>query len=269
MKANSKSREQFLNGASLGSQTTIVRIATWNIRAGGGKRTAQIARVILEERPDVLVLTEYRPAPGRLLLELLEDLSYHVAAGVPTAIQNCVCVLSRHPVEPHPVRTQPKSLHRWMPVFIPAFNLTILGVHVPNQFEIWHKREFWDCVEGFATENVGTRTVIIGDLNTALDEDCEGDPIREAVYFKRLLEASWVDAWRSHNSKAREFSWFSHRANGFRLDHCLVSPSLASSVLGSTMRHDVRTERLSDHSLLTVTFTPSPFDVWAKAGGRG
>ncbi len=229
-----------------------MRLLTWNIRAGGGKRTEQIASVILYECPDVLVLTEYRAVPGRALLDLLQSLSYNVAAGVPTGAQNCVCVLSRHPIEEHSVKSSPKSVHRWVPVTIPSLNLTLLAVHVPNQTEVWNKREFWECVEAFAADTVGKRSVIIGDLNTALDEDCEGDPIREAVYFKRLLDAGWVDAWRRCNCDAREFSWYSHRSNGFRIDHCLLSPSLSASLTGSIMRHDVRTDRLSDHSLLAV-----------------
>lgn len=231
---------------------SLVRIATWNIRAGGGRRTEQIARVILEEHPDVFVLTEFRPVPGKVLLALLEELSYHVVAGVPSGVQNCVCVLSRHPIEPLAVKKTPKSHHRWVPVLIPKLNLTMLGVHVPNQSEIWNKREFWDCVEAYAKETFEVRSIIIGDLNTALDEDCEGDPIREAVHLKQLLEAGWGDAWRTHNPEKREFSWYSHRKNGFRLDHCLVSPSLANSTTGAIMRHDVRNDGLSDHSILIV-----------------
>lgn len=208
--------------------------------------------MILEESPDVLVLTEYRPAPGRKLLALLESLSYHVCAGIPEGPQNCVCVLSRRSVTPCEVQMSPKSIHRWVAVDIPAYDLVILGVHVPNQTEIWNKREFWDCVESFAVSMVAKRAIIIGDLNTALDEDCQGDPIREAVYFKRLLAAGWVDAWRQCNHETQEYSWYSHRSNGFRLDYCLVSPLLAETVRASKMRHDVRSDRLSDHSLLTV-----------------
>jgi len=232
-----------------------MRIATWNIRAGGGKRTARIAQVILEERPGILVLTEFRPDPGRNLLELLQPLSYHVAAGVPTGAQNCVCVLSRLPIELVAIELLPKSLHRWVSVIVPSLELTILGVHVPNQTEIWNKREFLDCLEAFATETGDKRSMIIGDLNTALDEDCEGEKIREAVCLKRLLAAGWVDAWRNCNPNAREFTWYSHRHNGFRLDQCLVSPSLANWVTASSLRHDVRIGRLSDHSMLLAEFS--------------
>lgn len=233
---------------------STVRIATWNIRAGGGKRTGQIAKALCEVGADLLVLTEYRQVSGLNLLRLLDPLSYVCEPnleGSGTSL-NRVCLLSRHPTRVLTPPCAPTSNHRWASVTVPAIGLTVLGVHVPNQTEVWNKREFWKCVESFAEAHIGTKTVIIGDLNTALDEDCQGDPIREAVYMKRLLKAGWVDAWRQCNKDVSEYSWFSHRANGFRLDHCLVSPMLAGSVVSSSMRHDVRNERLSDHSMLVV-----------------
>lgn len=235
-----------------------MRLVTWNIRAGGGKRTAGIADILVKEKADIVVLTEYRPAPGIALLEALGSLSYEVCAGRSVGSQNSVCVLSRYPLEPLDADPFPKNVHRWLPVHVAALDLSILAIHVPNQNEVWNKQEFWDCIEFFAKANESRRTLIVGDLNTALDEDCEGDPIRAAVHFQNLLDAGWVDAWRTCNRGLREFSWYSHRNNGFRLDHCLVSPPLACSVVAANMRHDVRTERLSDHSMLTVELSIEP-----------
>lgn len=229
-----------------------MRLATWNIRAGGGKRKEQIARVILEEAPDVLVLTEYRPTPGKMLLGMLAPLQYHVAEGTAEGPRNSVCVVSRYALEVETVGCPPQSLHRWMAVTVPELEITVLGAHVPNQTEIWNKRDFWDCLEQFAAQIVSGNAAILGDLNTALDEDHQGEPIREAEYLKRLFEAGWVDAWRALNPDVSEYTWFSHRANGFRIDHCLVSPSLSPAVKAAKLRHDVRMERLSDHSLLLI-----------------
>lgn len=237
-----------------------MRLTTWNIRAGGGKRIDDVARVLSELSPDVIVLTEYRPKPGQRLLQLLGQ-SYHVEAGVPVGSQNCTCVLSRYPMVRVPCDPMPTSHHRWVSVAIPAIDLTVLGVHVPNQTEIWNKREFWSCVNSFADSVCGEQALIVGDLNTALDEDCEGDPIREAVHLKRLLATGWVDVWRAHNSDAREFTWYSHRNNGFRLDHCLVTGPLAERVVACSYGHDVRHNRLSDHSLLNIDIETSDLTV--------
>lgn len=229
-----------------------MRLATWNIRAGGGKRIPAISSALIEERADILVLTEFRHAPGRALLEKLDGLYPHVLSGASTGPQNSVCVLSRYPMLPVEASASPGSRQRWVAVRVPQFDLTVLGVHVPNQFEVWNKREFWSCIDAFAQESQRTRAVILGDLNTALDEDCEGEPIREAIHLRQLLDSGWGDVWRHCNPEGREFSWYSHRQNGFRLDHCLVSPLLTAAAVSCEFRHPVRVSRLSDHSLLSV-----------------
>lgn len=241
--------------------TTKVRVATWNIRAGGGKRVDEIAGFIKQECPDILVLTEFRQRAGEALLGALKRAGYNALVDETLSpnpegrdSRNKVAILSRLPVTLAPDIRQPQSAHRWLACDIGNFDLTVLGVHVPNQSEVWNKREFWECIEGFAMEFQGRKCMILGDLNTAVDEDCQGDPIREAVFLKRLLAAGWVDAWRFCNPGKSEFTWFSHRANGFRLDYCLVSPLLADSLVDCQHRHDVLANRLSDHSWLGASF---------------
>ena len=234
-----------------------MRITTWNIRAGGGRRYSQIVQALLEQRADLIVLTEYRTVPGERLLKPFIEQDYNQLTTTPPTNQNGVCVLSKHRLTEHNAKTPPESDHRWLTCQLPDFDLLLLAVHVPNQAERWNKQNFWECVEGFAAENIHRRCAILGDLNTALDIDCEGCPIPHAISFQRLLDAGWVDAWREHNPDSREFTWYSHRRNGFRLDHCLLSPSLSKSSRNASLRHDVRTERLSDHSLLTVELDDS------------
>lgn len=229
-----------------------MRISTWNIRAGGGRRSQQIAEAILEADVDLIVLTEYRIVPGVSLLKLLKNQNFHQLTTTPPTNQNGICILSKHLIKEHKTKTPPQSDHRWLTCHLPDFDLLFLAAHVPNQTERWNKQNFWECLEGFAAENIHQECAILGDLNTALDIDCEGSPIPHAVSFQRLLDAGWIDAWRAHNPDSREFTWYSHRNNGFRLDHCLLSPKLAESSKGAILRHDVRTNRISDHSMLTV-----------------
>lgn len=205
--------------------------------------------------PDVLVLTEFRPGPGQALLELLAQMDYQATVGIPprpTGV-NCTCVLTRSPHEQFESTRIPISHHRWLAVRLPDHDLSVLGAHVPNESEAWNKADFMDSLVAFAERHAESRAVILGDLNTAHDEDCEGDPIRAAVYFRALEDLGWKDAWRQCNLGAREFTWYSHKQNGFRLDHCYVSPCLAPAVVASSYDHSVRTNGLSDHSLLLTT----------------
>jgi exonuclease III len=52
-----------------------MRIISWNIRAGGGRRVAGIAAQLQRWRPDVVALQEFRgTAPSRELARRLADL---------------------------------------------------------------------------------------------------------------------------------------------------------------------------------------------------
>ena len=96
--------------------------------------------------------------------------------------------------------------------------------------------------------------MLVGDLNTGrhlMDE--AGSSFFCADAFETLTSGGWVDAWRrQHGDDAREFSWYSTAGNGFRIDHCLVSPGLVDRVGDVRYLHGVREEKVSDHSMLVV-----------------
>ncbi len=142
-----------------------------------------------------------------------------------------------------------------MSVMVDSHDVAVLGVHVPNVSEIWNKREFLECIDAFVQDNLGRKAIVIGDLNTCRDEDCQGTFIGEAVYFNKYLAHGWTDAWRYLYPEGREYTWYSHKKNGFRLDHCLISPSLLPGLKGAEYRHDIRENLLSDHSWMKIEFS--------------
>jgi endonuclease/exonuclease/phosphatase family metal-dependent hydrolase len=52
--------------------------------------------------------------------------------------------------------------------------------------------------------------------------------------------------------EGREFSWYSTRGNGFRIDHAFLSPALAARAGEIRYSHDERFTGLSDHSALIL-----------------
>jgi exodeoxyribonuclease III len=94
---------------------------------------------------------------------------------------------------------------------------------------------------------------MLGDWNTgARPLDIGGRPVPGMRQFEALLASGWTDAWRSLHPGASEFSWHDPGSgNGFRLDHALLSPSVAGALLGATYRHETR-GTVSDHSALVV-----------------
>jgi exonuclease III len=71
-------------------------------------------------------------------------------------------------------------------------------------------------------------------------------------------ERAWADAFRHLHGDRREYSWYSHRNNGFRLDQAFCNPQLLCSLRG--FRHawglnpdePGRREGLSDHAALII-----------------
>jgi exonuclease III len=78
-----------------------------------------------------------------------------------------------------------------------------------------------------------------------------------AHFMDKLEEIGFCDLWRRRNPDGREFSWYSTRGNGFRIDHAFLSPALAVRAGSIHYSHAERLAGLSDHS-------PSVLESWRK-----
>jgi hypothetical protein len=124
--------------------------------------------------------------------------------------------------------------------------IAIVAVVFPMDEE---KRAHWSALLEIADRLLGEPAMILGDLKTGahhLDE--EGATMLCAEEFGRLPEMGWIDAWRARNGTRREPTWTSPRGRGFRLDHCFVTPAIASRVECQYL-HEVP----AGHSMLAVS----------------
>jgi exonuclease III len=104
-----------------------------------------------------------------------------------------------------------------------------------------------------ANEFLSDIGLIIGDINTGkhhLDE--QGASFYGAEYLDKLEEVGFIDSWRIRNSEKREFSWYSNKGNGFRLDHVFSTPGCDSRISNIYYSHHEREEKVSDHSAMIV-----------------
>ena len=129
-------------------------------------------------------------------------------------------------------------------------NLDVLGVYFPPDER---KRSLFEFVIRHSADWLARSMVITGDFNTGRPEvDTQGTPFVCADKFEEMLGLGWVDAWRRINPEAREYTWYSHAENGFRLDHALLSPPLAKHVAAISYSHSERIAKVSDHSALII-----------------
>src|SRR5574341_2573737 len=93
-----------------------VRIVSWNIRAGGGRRVEGIAGNIERWRADVVALSEFRATPPSALLKdhlARRGLSFQLATAGAVPASNCLLVASRWPLRNVRLRAAPAEPGRW------------------------------------------------------------------------------------------------------------------------------------------------------------
>jgi exodeoxyribonuclease-3 len=233
-----------------------MRLVTWNIRAGGGTRLVKIAEAIAVHQADVLVLTEYRSGEaGQRLRAALLDQGYAWLSPVePPGIRNGVLIASR---------TKPGSIAHvtehvpepWRMLTVTIDRMRVFGIYMPN---LKAKIPYWEALIDASRPHSARQALAIGDFNTCrafVDEPGATD--RTAPFMDKILEAGYRDIWRDRFPEGREFSWYSHRGNGFRVDHAFASPRLARRVRGIRYSHAERAIGVSDHSALLLDIEPA------------
>jgi exonuclease III len=227
-----------------------MRLLTLNIRHGGGRQMPAILAGLLRHEPDLVVLSEYRNnRAGEHLREGLAAAGLGCQATSQEAPRvNGLLIAAREPfrVEPHRrLRFDPARLLR---VRFDRFSL--VGVHLPN---LKAKLPHWDALLRVAREADGAPAIYAGDFNTGrVPQDADGFRFTAADRMEALEGLGWVDAWRHMHPAGREFSWYSHRGRGFRLDHIFLSPALAPHLAQARFAHHFREQGASDHSALLV-----------------
>ncbi len=250
-----------------------MRLLAWNIRQGGGTRLAGIVAALLRHDADVLILSEYRggDSADRLRVALKAAGYRHVSELMPPPGRTGVLIASRRGFATHGALCGdlPES-YRLVDVDCGAVRIT--GVYMPNLLK---KVPYWQALVAAFAARVDDDTLAIGDFNTCRAFVDEPGAIDATAHFMDSVEAiGFRDLWRQRYPEGREYSWYSHRGNGFRVDHAFLSPGLAARAGAVRYSHEERLARLSDHSVLLLDLPkhrrirhPSPQPPPARGGG--
>ncbi|WP_374308649.1 exodeoxyribonuclease III [Methylocella sp.] len=268
--------------------TAALSIATWNINSVR-LRIDLVARFLGERRPDVLCLQETKCRDAEFPLSAFHKLGYpHVEISGQKGYHG-VAIASRLPLFDVDKRSfcdkedcrhlaasllpdgaaRPLRLHNF---YVPA------GGDEPDPLinpKFAHKLAFLDEMAAWMKESAvaAEDAMLVGDLNVApLEQDVwshkallrvvSHTPI-EVEKFGVMQEAGpWVDAMRRFVPEHEKlYTWWSYRAReweasdrGRRLDHVLVSDSLAPRLRGVSVEKGARSwDRPSDHAPVIVT----------------
>jgi exodeoxyribonuclease-3 len=247
-----------------------VRVVSYNIRFGGGRRIPFLAATIASLRPDVVLLQE---ATNPHAIERLAT-----EAGLGHVLQRpgwSVAALAREEPAAHEWH-RPTKGRGFLEIEPARSGLRLIDLHLPAGLSLRGERARLRHVDGLLGTLGGgadDRTALIGDLNAVAPGD---EPrvasmpfwLRVLLRFdggirtdvlRRLLDAGWIDAFRQLNPGQAGFTLPPGRPS-VRLDYVLVPAALIPRVERCEPAGGPLVERASDHLplLLDVRQGPTP-----------
>ena len=267
-----------------------MKIATFNIN-NVNRRLPNLLRWLHDARPDVVCLQELKSADKDFPVAAIEHAGYGASwrgqktwNGVAILARKAEPIVTRETLPGDPGDTQSRYIEA-------AVNGVLIGcIYLPNgnpqpgpKFDYklkWFKRL---AAHGKRLLAAGVPVALVGDYNVApteldiyptrsWDDDALVQPESRAA-FKRLVRQGWTDALRTVHPVEPMYTFWDYKRNrwprdaGLRLDHLLLSPSLASKLVDAGVDRAVRGEpNASDHApAWAVLADRSP----ARASRRG
>jgi exodeoxyribonuclease-3 len=247
-------------------------IATYNVNGVNGRLSALLTW-LEEAMPDIVCLQELRTPDEKFPIAAIRAVGYQ-AIWHGQKSWNGVAILAR---SAQPIETRrglpgdPADSHsRYIEA---AINGLVIGcLYLPNgnpapgaKFDYklrWFGRLTEHAAGLLAT---GAPVVLAGDYNVMptdldvyaperwLDDALFRPEVRDA--YRRLTEQGWTDALRTLHPDERIYTFWKYFRNAFarnaglRIDHLLLSPSIADRLVAAGVDREVRgRERTSDHA---------------------
>ena len=247
------------------------RVISWNIRAGGGKRVEEIFAQLCRWNPDVIGLCEFRGTPSSTWLAAQlqqQGYPYQIStANKKLPAKNALLLASRLPLRRMHLHGMPTLKERWILARTQSYPRLAIGLmHAPNYTSPELKYPFLQAVQHITQKWRSGPGIILGDTNCGRRDLDEENPFfgsfqREHDFIVHFEQICWADSFRYLYGEKREFTWYSHRNNGFRLDHAFCNSQLVKQlddfqhIWGENTNGDQRRESLSDHAAMVMDFT--------------
>lgn len=231
-----------------------MKILSWNIQHGGGSRVQSILKEIKIVDSDIVILTEFRNSRnGNIIKNELFKYGYHnqhINLDLSENL-NSVAVFSKIKFTKKSV---PEEISKGV-IKVCINNIDIYAMYFPQKTE---KDLFFRYIIKSILDKKNNN-LFIGDFNTGknnLDKDDSGANFYCAKRLSEIEGLNHIDCWRYFNHDKREYTWYSQRKgvnhNGFRVDHAFISLNKIDTLQNCSYKHSVRTERISDHSILLL-----------------
>jgi len=238
---------------------SVVKFLNWNIQNPSLLRATKQVEWMTHYGFDVVILTETKLSEGcEYIRHSLERLGYTVTFPHPNRQDYGVILAVRELFEER-LNTSTKFLsHRTCSVVCNfGRNTLVTAIYAPAWMNK-KKTKFQDEFEKLVfIDNLRKKAygwLIIGDLNVL-----EPGHVPVCLEYKPweylytdLCKHGFVDAFRHFHPRKKEYSWFGHGGNGYRIDQILVTRSLLPFLQSCSYVHAPRLRKLSDHSAMIL-----------------
>lgn len=247
-----------------------MKLATWNVNSLK-VRLEQLLDWMATDAPDVICLQETKLDDPKFPVAEIEAAGYQVVfSGQKT--YNGVAIASCTP-STNVVRGIPGFADEQKRVIAATIgNIRVIDAYVPNGQSVEsdkyrYKLDWLDAFAGWLGDELKSHPeiAVLGDFNIAPEARDVHDPKvwegkvlfsePERKAFAGMIDLGFVDSFRLFEQPERPFTWWDYRLNAFkrgmglRIDHILLSPTLAQRCRGVSIVKDMRAlERPSDHA---------------------
>jgi len=253
-----------------------ISLLTFNIGNPSAERAHRQLAWLTNRDEQILVLTETKASVGcKLLADAFASAGYTVCYPQPGPGEYGTMIVARVTATLNPFSDGIGYLAaRAAAVVLPAPDgpLRVIGLYVPSRDtspeKTERKRRWLACCDAALANTAGQPTVLLGDLNILEPGHKPKYPFFapfEYDFYQALADTHGLtDAFRSLHPEAAEYSWVGRTGDGYRYDHAFCSRELAGLVTSCQYDHQPRSDKLSDHSALTLHLdlpAPQALDV--------
>jgi len=253
-----------------------MKIATWNVNSLNVRRD-HLIRWLAEFDPDVVLLQELKGTLEKFPMKEVNAAGYQ-AAVVGQKTYNGVAILSKTPIDVTATRLpgdDDDDQARYVEAIVPTSKglaVRVASIYLPNGNPVpgdkydyklrWMARLYERAKTLLKTEQ---HFVLGGDYNVIPEPEDAHAPqkwAQDALFlpqsrdaWRKIVHLGLSDAYRAYHSGAGQYSWWDYRAGawdrdeGCRIDHLLLSPQAADTLVASGIDKTPRGwEKPSDHT---------------------
>ncbi|MFN2499096.1 MAG: endonuclease/exonuclease/phosphatase family protein [Pyrinomonadaceae bacterium] len=237
----------------------IVKLLSYNIRFGGRGRETQLAQVIRDVAPDLVVFQE--AIDTRVISRLAQETDLSIWAARP---EHSIGYISRLEIAHHEWHYPAGAKHSFLEIVLQGSEARIFGLHLSSTFSKWSERrrvrEIQALLKSIERHQEGFH-VLVGDFNTlapgeVLDVRRMPAWIRGLVWIsgrdiqretiQLMRDSGYLDGYRTLHPDEKGYTfpvWDPH----LRLDYLFLPQQFAGRLLHCEVVTEAAKTKASDH----------------------